>query len=188
MCRNKIVAYEVKCKITGKKYIGNTQQFYKTRMQKHFDKARLLHKEGKRSDSYAKHFQHVLQNFKNISPELQRNSIESRILWQGNPISTVKTFATPHCTLCAKERLEILKLSKKNPESLINSCDEIYGACRHNPQFHRYVKADPSTDESGPRGRKGPYRKSYHRGGLNVQAMPYRSLTIVVAAEVGERA
>ena len=47
-----------------------------------------------------------------------------------------------------KERIEILKHSKKDPNSLINSCNEIYGACRHKPKFHRYVSRNPSTDES----------------------------------------
>jgi len=50
------------------------------------------------------------------------------IIWQGNPIGTVKTFATPNCTLCAKERIEILKQSKSNPQLFINSNNEICGA------------------------------------------------------------
>ncbi|CAB9506324.1 unknown protein [Seminavis robusta] len=63
------------------------------------------------------------------------NSIEISILWQGNPISTVKTFGTRHCSLCNRERLEILKRSRESPEKLINSCNEIYGACRINLDF-----------------------------------------------------
>jgi hypothetical protein len=38
-----------------------------------------------------------------------------------------------------KERLEILKFSKKTPHLLINSSTEFYGACRHKPRFHRYI-------------------------------------------------
>ena len=121
---------------------------FKKRMQKHFGEVQKLSKTGQRFDSYARHFAEIFSNFKNISPDLQRNSINCSILWEGNPISAVKTFATPICTLCAKERLETLKQSKKNPGSSINSCHEICGACRHNPKFHRCVKADPSTDES----------------------------------------
>ena len=33
---------------------------------------------------------------------------------------------------------------------LINSCSEVYGACRHKPHFHRYPEhKQASTDESG---------------------------------------
>ena len=175
VCRHKLVMYKVECKNTKKICIGCTQQHFKTRMQKHFGEVQTLSKTGQRFDSYARHFAEVFSNFKNISPDLQRNSINCSILWQGNPISAVKTFATPICTLCAKERLEILKQSKKNPGSLINSCDEIYGACRHNPKFHGYVKADPSAHWWVSRRWKGPYRNSYHRV-WPVQALPKRCL------------
>ena len=53
-----------------------------------------------------------------------------------------------NCVLCQRERQEILKQSMKDPNSIINSCNEIYGACRHNPKFHRLRKQNPSTDES----------------------------------------
>jgi len=49
----------------------------------------------------------------------------------------------------ARVRLAILKQSRSNQQLLINSNNEIYGACRHRPCFHRYVKqTTPSTDES----------------------------------------
>jgi hypothetical protein len=31
---------------------------------------------------------------------------------------------------------------------LINSCSEIYGACRHKARFHRYNSSTISTDEA----------------------------------------
>ena len=37
-----------------------------------------------------------------------------------------------------KERIQILKYSKRDPNSIINSNSEFYGACRHKPRFHRY--------------------------------------------------
>ena len=46
-----------------------------------------------------------------------------------------------------KERLEILKASKQQPKRLINSCNELYGACRHRPVFHRYTNYTTSADE-----------------------------------------
>ena len=154
ICRNSIVVYKVECKNTNKVYIGNTQQNFKQRMQQHFNDVQRLHKTGEKSDSYAKHFARELVNFEKINNNLQRNSITCSIIWKGNPISAVKTFGTVNCTLCTKERLEILKLSRYKPHLLINSCNEIYGACRHKPRFHRYVTAQ-CTDES-QRGRKGP--------------------------------
>jgi hypothetical protein len=148
MCRKSIVVYKIICKNTDKIYIGNTQQYLKKRMQQHFNDVKKLHLHGLKSDSYTKHFASQFFNFDKLSPDLQRNSITCKILWQGNPINVVKTFGTRNCALCNKERLEILKHSMKNPKSLINSCNEIYGACRHNPKFHRYNSRSPSTDES----------------------------------------
>ena len=117
-------------------------------MQQHFNDVKKLHTKGEKSDSYAKHFAEQLQNFDKITPTLQRNSITCSVIWKGNPISAVKSFGTANCSLCNKERLEILKQSRRDPLILINSCNEIYGACRHKPRFHRYCKAEPSTDES----------------------------------------
>ena len=37
-----------------------------------------------------------------------------------------------------RERVEILNQHRKDPNSLINSNTEIYGACRHKTRFHRY--------------------------------------------------
>ena len=37
-----------------------------------------------------------------------------------------------------KERLMILTQTKKDPTKVINSSNELYGACRHKPRFHRY--------------------------------------------------
>ena len=148
LCRKSIVVYKIECKVTSKVYIGNTQQYLKKRMQQHFNDVKKLHNQGIKSDSYAKHFAEQLSNFEDISPTLQRSNIRCSILWQGNPINVVKTFGTSNCALCNKERIEILKQSKKDPKSLINSCNEIYGACRHHPKFHRYKSRSPSTDES----------------------------------------
>ena len=39
-------------------------------------------------------------------------------------------------------------MGKDEPDKLINSRSEIYGACRHKTRFHRYTKNGlPSTDE-----------------------------------------
>ena len=50
-----------------------------------------------------------------------------------------------------KERIFILGEMRKCKESgkkhLINSASELYGACRHKPNFHRYSVTKTSTDE-----------------------------------------
>ena len=70
-------------------------------------------------------------------------------LWQGKPISCNKSFGKLNCSLCMKERLEILKLSRYDPAIIINNSSEFYGACRHRPRFHRYpTNCTPhSTDD-----------------------------------------
>ena len=90
ICRNRVIVYEVKCTITGKSHIGQTQQNFKNRMQGHFNDVQKLHCKKIKSDSYAKHFAYQLQNFKKLSPKFQRKHISSEVVWQGNPISTEK--------------------------------------------------------------------------------------------------
>ena len=75
------------------------------------------------------------------------------IIWQGKPISNVKNFGKLNCTLCMRERLEIYKALEKDKKNgtcnVINSRNELYGACRHIPRFHRYKNInDFSADEA----------------------------------------
>jgi len=115
-------------------------------MQQHFNEVQKFVKLGEKLDSCAKHFAtqfHVT----NLSSVNQHGGITCSII--GKPISAVNTFATKKCALCAKERIAILKQSRSNPHLLINSNNEIYGACRYRPHFHRYAKqTTPNTDES----------------------------------------
>ena len=49
--------------------------------------------------------------------------------------------------LCSKERNAILKLTRKTaPLMAINKCNEVYGACRHRPHFHRFDQSLPKRD------------------------------------------
>ena len=117
-------------------------------MEHHFNEVQKLVKLGKKSDLCAKHFATHFCDA-NLSPTNQRGGMTCSIIWQGNPISPVKSFATKNCAMCAKERLAILKQSRSNPQLLINSNNKICGACRHRPRFHRHAKqTTPSTDES----------------------------------------
>ncbi len=41
------------------------------------------------------------------------------------------------------------KEKQNNTNYLINSLNELYGACRHNPKFHRYCSiCPPSADDA----------------------------------------
>ena len=152
-CRKSIVIYKATCKDCGCYYIGNTQQKLKLRMNTHFSETRDLINNGNSSDSFAKHFASHFKDKNSITRNEIRNITNIEIIWQGNPISCIKSFKKPNCSLCNRERLEIYKAMKNDKENntnfLINSSNELYGACRHNPRFHRYCSIVPqSTDEA----------------------------------------
>ena len=52
------------------------------------------------------------------------------VLAKVNPIGSMKTWGKPSCTLCMKERLEMVSRSRRRYGNLINACSEIYGAYR----------------------------------------------------------
>jgi hypothetical protein len=150
-CREQVVVYQAECLLTGKCYIGNTQNHLKIRMQQHTTDIQRLYLKGVKSDSYAKHFTALLPQGHDKLPAAKIREllpIQHSILWRGKAISTVKHFGSSKCILCAKERTEIVKRWYLNPELLMNSCDEFYGACRHRAHFHRFRKQPPaSTDD-----------------------------------------
>jgi hypothetical protein len=136
---------------TGKKYIGNTQQHVKTRIQQHVRDVKNLVSENKKSDSFAQHFARLIPEKTEREKMQEFIKLKVDILWSGNAMSCVKTFGTKSCKLCSKERMAILNLSRKHPDVAINKCSEVYGACRHIPRFHRFEKVQvtsTSTDES----------------------------------------
>jgi hypothetical protein len=152
-CHHLIVVYQATCLKTNKRYIGNTQQHVKTRMQGHTQDVKNLFINGKSSNSFASHFASLIPDGttkKNVKDFIK---VKVNILWQGDPLSCVKTFGTTrNCTLCAKERYAIIKLTQETPNLAINKCNEVHGACRHKPRFHRFdhsENANSSTDESG---------------------------------------
>ena len=42
-----------------------------------------------------------------------------------------------------ERKTQIMKAIKYEPGRLINSKNELYGACRHKPRFHRYTTTIP---------------------------------------------
>jgi hypothetical protein len=83
------------------------------------------------------------------SPSLgmQGDLIKCNILWKDNPTPVIKTLGKSTCALYNRERMEIIKLSWKIPELIINYCSKIHGARRHNPRFQRYHEQNPNADE-----------------------------------------
>jgi len=150
-CRYPIVVYQATCLKTNKRYIGNTQQHVKTRMQGHVQDVKNLFINDKSSDSFASHFAALVPKEtakKNVKDFVK---IKVDILWQGDPLSCLQTFGTRACKLCSKERYAIIKLTRGTPRLAINKCNEVHGACRHRPRFHRFdhsENANSSTDES----------------------------------------
>ena len=163
-CRQPIVVYEARRNriIPGygpKAYIGVTQQFLKKRMQSHVSETRgyyqylqNLRGKPKNTDTFARFFavEAMISGIQNPTTDDIRSLYTLNILWQGDPIRTVKTFGTNHCILCNQERLEIFKRMRTKPNRLINDQDEIFNTCRHKPRFHRFARATQvrsSTDE-----------------------------------------
>ena len=123
------------------KYVGNTQQNLKERMNGHFTEVQTLIRQRKREDSFSLHFaRHILHKSKDpmktkVGDIRSTTSIE--ILHQLNPISCKKTFKKYHCTLYMTESMKIVEYMKKDSIKCMNSCSELYGACRHISRFYR---------------------------------------------------
>ena len=163
-----MITYQATCNQCGMMYIGNTQRQFKDRMNQHFADVVNLVNRDQASDSFAAHFAgHIDPSFKSEATNgLARAMVNLKIPWQGDPISCSKSFQTPECSLCMKERTLILKQFRKDPISLINLRYEIYGACRHKTKFHRFrLNTSPSTDE----GQNSPERI---QGGPNFYNQP----------------
>ena len=139
-CRKSTVVHKATCKECGCHCIGNTQQKLKNRMNQHFADTKDPVKNGELSDSFAEHFASHFEDKKQTSRGDVRNIADVETVWQGNPMSNVKTFRSLNCDLCTKERLEIHKAmksdKKNNSQSLIDSMNELCGGCRHKPKFH----------------------------------------------------
>ena len=92
-----------------------------------------------------------------------REKIKIDIIWQGNPINCMKSFKSFGCTLCNKERCEIIKRTLKNDNKTMNYCSEIYGACRHNAKFHRFINMTDMSTDDGQDPEKSQSKKLKHK-------------------------
>ena len=61
-------------------------------------------------------------------------------------IASMKTWGKSSCALRMKERIEIIDYSQCRYSQIINTCSEVYKACRHIPVFHRFIHHWWSSD------------------------------------------
>jgi hypothetical protein len=73
-------------------------------MKGHFQDIKKLMEKGAHMDSYARHFTGIWpRGAAAPSPGMQLTLIKCNIIWQGNPISVVKTFRKNTCAMCNRE-------------------------------------------------------------------------------------
>ena len=84
-----MIVCRVKCEVTGKNCLGQTQQQQKRRMQQHNNETRRLFRNKESSDTCAHHF--AKQFAHEPTPKQMQNITEHEVAWHGNPISVMKT-------------------------------------------------------------------------------------------------
>jgi hypothetical protein len=121
----KCVVYKATCKICNQSYIRQTQQKLKDHMGQHLNDVKKLVTKGTKSDSFASHFAHHCKKVgKPTSDELPK-MMKVKIVWQGNAISCMKSFGKLNCSLCMRERIEILCTIHQEEWKIINHCTEV---------------------------------------------------------------
>ena len=104
-CRKSMVVYKATCKLKDCNCfdIGATQQCLKKRMEGHINDVKQKVTWNKNSDSFAEHFASHFANCRDLNPQRIRKCLDMSIIWQGNPISCMKSFGRLDCTLCMQE-------------------------------------------------------------------------------------
>ena len=136
-CRMTCVIYELQCKISKKKHIGQTQQNLKERTNQHFNDVVKLNNRGIHSDSFANHCAKFFKKNDVVRAKDVRNMIEIKILRELDPTNVSKKFGTNECQLCMQERMCIAKAKLFKPSTHVNKNMETFGACRHKAKMHR---------------------------------------------------
>ena len=124
-------------------YIGSTQNTVKERCAyQHAGNVQRLVNYDTPSDSFANHFAKHFTDDQGVKCCDIRRHMSVDILWQGNPITTMKKYGTNYCVLCMFERCAILDQWKTDKKQLINSRLELFGGCRHRTRFHMLQKTE----------------------------------------------
>ena len=92
----------------------------------------------KNSDSFAAHFaKHFIQK---PSPQKCCDIMYFKILSTLYPIDLMKTWGGSSCTLCMKDKIEIVENSRIRFSGLINACSEVYGSYCNITILYRFTQ------------------------------------------------
>ena len=61
-----------------------------------------------------------------------------------NCVGSMKTWGKLSCTLCMKERIDIIDNLQRRYTHNINNCSKVYIACCHIPRLQRFTQTDDS--------------------------------------------
>jgi len=164
-CRNVNVVYELKDKVTGKAYVGKTQNALKTRTSTHIGDVWQVIFHGntkygedwwgsggyKRADAFAIHMADECRectSSNQVRAKLKER-LAVRILWKGDPIRCLKSACTLSCRICMEERKEICKRWRECKGLLMNKKSEIYGSCTCKTRFHRLQRRNSNGTDDG---------------------------------------
>ena len=154
MCKCKNVVYKATYNRCQKFYIGNTQCDLKTRFNQHYCDVKKRLEKGKNKTRFSKHFASCYQEeygTKVYNVKKMKKLVRHEVLWEGNPLSCVKTYGTKQCTLCAEEKYAIWSETGRNFKYCLNKRKEIFSKCAHNVYFHHFYRG---TEEPTGRGEK----------------------------------
>jgi len=129
--RIKYVIYKAICLICKRKYIRNTQQHLKTRINQHINNIVKLKNKNIISDSFTQYFIKHFKHDNKIKASDVRNLLDIKVIRKLKPVDVVKTFGSLECKLYIKERIKIIKLKLFccSLHKYINRNMEIYRAC-----------------------------------------------------------
>ena len=99
-------------------YIGNTHQTFKNIMDSHLSDLLRLLKNGKKSDSFAAHFE---QHFITTTSWTDLcKYMTFKVVKQLNTIGAMNKITESNCNLCIEERLTILKNPRDKRVTIMN--------------------------------------------------------------------
>ena len=106
-------------------------------MDGHFSNLLRLLENGKKSDSFADHFE---QHFNYTTSRIDLGQYMTfKLVKQIIQIGAMKTFTKLNCNICKKERLTILKKLCDKRVTIKNKNSEIYKACRKKRIFVNFA-------------------------------------------------
>ena len=142
-CRKSCVVYSVTCRQCQSIYTGSTAQYLKKRINGHLNVTQAwANGVCKACTTLAGHLSDHLKSLHPPSTKftcgLVRALVEVKPIWQGDPLSVMKSFRTRSSGLCNEERIQILKTRNRQPNNVINTRIDLMRGCHHTPKFHRY--------------------------------------------------